>query len=206
LELFRLKLLLKFEVNNFSKKTMRLFLKYDINLLCKKIIQEQLNKLSISFTYIGYGEIEINETQSSEKLNKLYSNFNGYGIEIVETQKSILVQKIKVVISEMVYNDDKLPQSKISIYLSEKLNHSYGYISNIFSEVTYSSIEKFIILQKIERAKQMIANNELTFTEIAWKLNYSSVAHFSNQFKNTTGITPSAFQRIVNKRRQITKE
>ncbi len=185
---------------------MRLFLKYDINLLCKKIIQEQLNKLSISFTYIGYGEIEINETQSSEKLNKLYSNFNGYGIEIVETQKSILVQKIKVVISEMVYNDDKLPQSKISIYLSEKLNHSYGYISNIFSEVTYSSIEKFIILQKIERAKQMIANNELTFTEIAWKLNYSSVAHFSNQFKNTTGITPSAFQRIVNKRRQITKE
>ncbi|MNE76645.1 DNA-binding transcriptional regulator AraC [compost metagenome] len=94
---------------------------------------------------------------------------------------------------------------KSSVFLAEKLNHSYGYLSNVFSEVTYSSIENFIILQKIERAKQLIIINEMSLTEIAFLLNYSSVAHLSTQFKNTTGITPSAFQRIIKKRRENLK-
>jgi AraC-like DNA-binding protein len=102
--------------------------------------------------------------------------------------------------------EDKLPLLKVSTLLSEKVGHSYGYISSLFSEVTYTSIENYIILQKTERAKQLMSTNESTITEIAWKLNYSSVAHFCNQFKNVTGLTPSAFQRIIKKRRFTTQE
>lgn len=180
---------------------MKFYIKYDINQACKKILQEQLDKLEINYAIVGFGEVELKQTVSPEKLKQLNIDLGNYGMEIVESQKSILVQKIKDSIIEMVYIEEKLPNENISIYLAEKLQHSYGYISNLFSDVTYTSIEKFIILQKIERAKQLIISNELTFTEIAWKLNYSSVAHFSNQFKNTTGLTPSAFQRIINKRR-----
>jgi AraC-like DNA-binding protein len=97
--------------------------------------------------------------------------------------------------------DERLPTSKISDYLSEKLHYSYGHLSNVFVEVTYTSIENFIIFQKISRAKELIITNEFTVTEIAYRLNYSSIAHFCNQFKNETGITPTTFQRIINKRR-----
>ena len=124
--------------------------------------------------------------------------------EVVENQKSVLVQKIKDAIIELVFMEDS-NNYKSSVFLAEKLNHSYGYLSNVFSEVTYSSIENFIILQKIERAKQLIIINEMSLTEIAFLLNYSSVAHLSTQFKNTTGITPSAFQRIIKKRRENLK-
>ena len=180
---------------------MKLHIKYDIPTVCKKILQEQLDKLDLSYTLIGVGEVEIKQVISSEQLQELNAGLSNYGVEIVESNKSILVQKIKDAITEMVYIEEKLPTSTMSAYLAEKLNHSYGYLANLFSDVTYTSIENFIILQKIERAKQLITTNELTFTEIAWKLNYSSVAHFSTQFKNTTGLTPSAFQRIINKRR-----
>jgi len=104
----------------------------------------------------------------------------------------------------MVFNEDSAVNVKSSVYIAEKLGHSYGYLSNLFSEVTYTSIENFIIIQKIEYTKQLIVSNQLSLTEIAFKLNYSSVAHLSSQFKNTTGITPSAFQRIIKKRREIT--
>lgn len=180
---------------------MKLYLKYDINVVCKKVLQEQLEKMEVPYTIVGFGEAEIEESLSSTQTKLLKSNLKNYGIEIVETQKSILIQKIKDAIIEMVYMEEKLPVSKISAYLAKKLNHSYGYLSNVFSDVTYTSIENFIILQKIELAKHLILTNELNFTEIAWRLNYSSVAHFSTQFKNATGLTPSAFQRIMQKRR-----
>lgn len=179
---------------------MNLYLKYDTYLACRKILQEQFEKLQLSYTLKSYWEVEVKESLAHKKLNELSSSLNNYGIEIVGSHKSILVQKIKDAIIEMVYMEEKQPASKISSYLAEKLNHSYGYISNVFSEVTYTSIENFIILQKIERAKELLIANDLTITEIAWKLNYSSVAHLSNQFKNVTGLTPSMFQRIINKR------
>ena len=186
-----------------SYQIMKLFIKYDINKACRTLLQEQLDKLQLNYSILGFGEVEIKENLSSEQLKEINVNLGNYGIEILETQKNILVQKIKDAIIEMIFMEDSLPSSKISFYLSEKLGYSYGYISNLFSEYTYTSIENFIILQKIERAKQIITTNELTFTEIAWKLNYSSVAHFSTQFKNATGLTPSAFQRIINKRREV---
>ena len=103
-------------------------------------------------------------------------------------------------------DEDTIVNVKSSVYLSKQLGHSYGYLSNLFSEITYSSIENFIIIQKIEYSKHLLLNTELNLTEIAFKLNYSSVAHLSTQFKNTTGITPSAFQRIIFKRREIAQQ
>lgn len=182
---------------------MKLYIKYDINEICKKILQEQLDKLKLSYALIGYSEVEIREDISTDKLKELYVNLNNYGIEILESSKNILVQKIKDAIIEMIYLDDKLPTAKISSHLADKLSHSYGYISNVFAEVTYTSIETFIILHRIELAKKLITINELSFTEIAHKLNYSSLAHFCTQFKNTTGLTPTTFKRIIIKRREI---
>ncbi|MFA5329571.1 MAG: helix-turn-helix domain-containing protein [Prolixibacteraceae bacterium] len=180
---------------------MKLYIKFDINAACKRILMEQLEKEQLTYSSISFNEVELSETLSGDQLKHLIAKLSNYGIEIMESPKSILVQKIKDTIIEMIYMDEKLPTSKISDYLSEKLHYSYGYLSNIFVEVTYTSIENFIIFQKINRAKELIITNEFTITEIAYRLNYSSIAHFSNQFKNETGITPTTFQRIINKRR-----
>ena len=179
---------------------MKLYLKFDSNIAFKKIIQEQLDKLQMKYYYLGFAEIEIEDSVSGAEMMELDTYLSNYGIQIVENQKSVLVQKIKDTIIEMVYSEDKLPISN-SVYLSDKLKQRYAYLSSVFTEITYTSIENFILLQKTERAKQLISTNEFTFTEIAYTLNYSSVGHFSNQFKSITGITPSAFQRIIKKRR-----
>ena len=181
---------------------MKAFIKFDINVLTKKLLEYLITPFGIKFRIIGFGEIEFLEKVSYEKIDEMTLILNEYGIEIIENQKSILVQKIKDTISELVNCEEPLAV-KSSVYLAEKLDHSYGYLSNLFSEITYTSIENYIIIQKIELAKNLIINNQKTLTEIAYKLNYSSVAHLSTQFKNITGITPSAFQRIVMKRREI---
>jgi AraC-like DNA-binding protein len=160
----------------------------------------------LEYKILGFGEVELLKKLSPEESLALNVSLNDFGIEIVESQKGILVQKIKDAIINMVFNEDTDLKVKSSVYLSEKLGHSYGYLSNLFSEITYSSIENFIIIQKIEYSKQLLLNTELNLTEIAFKLNYSSVAHLSTQFKNTTGITPSAFQRIIFKRREIAQK
>ena len=183
---------------------MKLYLKFDSSIACKKIIQEQLKKLNLQYVYSGFAEIEIDDAVSGSRLNEINATLCNYGIEIVENQISILVQRIKDIIIEMVYMEDKPPTSN-SAYISEKLKQRYNYLASVFSEVTYSSIENFIILQKTERAKQLISTNQLTFTEIAYRLNYSSVAHLSSQFKAATGITPSTFQRILNRRHENSK-
>lgn len=185
---------------------MRVFIKFDFNTICKKILQEKLDECQIKYRILGFGEVDFLERVSKEKMKLFTQSLSAYGIEIVENQKTVLIQKIKDAIVDMVFNEDTSINVKSSVYLSEKLNLSYGYLSNLFSEVTYTSIENFIILQKIEYAKQLIIGDQLSLTEIAFKLNYSSVAHLSSQFKNTTGINPSAFQRIIKRRREITSK
>ena len=185
---------------------MRVFIKFDFNTICNKILEEKLNEIQIKHRILGFGEVEFLEKVPSEKMELFSQSLNDYGIEIVENQKTILIQKIKDAIVDMVFNENSEINVKSSVYLSEKLSHSYGYLSNLFSEVTYTSIENFIILQKIEYTKQLIISSELSLTEIAFKLNYSSVAHLSTQFKNTTGITPSVFQRIIKRRREISSK
>jgi AraC-like DNA-binding protein len=182
---------------------MRFYIKYDFNAACKKILEEQLDKAGVSYTLLGSREVEIKQSISGTKMTQLIAGLGNYGIEIVESQKNILVQKIKDTIVEMVNLDETQTPLRASDYLSEKLQYSYGYLSNLFSEVTFTSIENFIILQKIERAKQLITTTELSVSEIAWELNYSSVAHFCTQFKGVTGLTPTVFQRIIKKRRKL---
>jgi len=184
---------------------MKLHLKFDFNALCRKVLDDTLLKHNIKHKIIGFGEVELLEKLSAERLENFSNDLSDYSIEIVENQKSILVQKIKDAITDMVFSEETTNNLKASAYLSDTLGHSYGYLSNLFSEVTYTSIENFIIIQKIEYTKQLIINENLSLTEIAFKLNYSSVAHLSTQFKNTTGITPSAFQRIILKRRELTQ-
>ncbi|MFD2914455.1 helix-turn-helix domain-containing protein [Psychroserpens luteus] len=183
---------------------MKLFLKFDVKQLCDNILSNQFSNLNINFRILAYGEIEILDKLSKTQWIDVKNTLEDYGITVVEDQKSILIQKIKDAIIEMVNDEEETITVKSSVYLAEKLNHSYGYLSNLFSEITYTSIENYIILQKIEHAKHLITTSSMTLTEIAFKLNYSSVAHLSTQFKNTTGITPSAFQRIIVKRREIT--
>jgi AraC-like DNA-binding protein len=181
---------------------MKLYLKFDFNTIAKIVLEKQLDQFDLKYRTMGFGEIEILDKITDEKFSEFQNSLNAAGIGIVENQKSILVQKIKDTIVEMVHSPEMV-NVKSSVYLADKLNHSYGYISNLFSEVTYTSIENFIILQKIELTKQLIISSELSLTEIAYQLNYSSVAHLSTQFKNTTGITPSAFQRIITKRKDL---
>ncbi|KDN56074.1 AraC family transcriptional regulator [Flavobacterium seoulense] len=194
-----------FTKNPKKDTVLKLFLKTDTQFLIKKILEEKLDVFKVKYNLINNNEILFLETIDTETYNRITSVLNEYGFEIIENQKNIIVQKIKECIIEMIFNDEA-PAVKSSVYLADKLNHSYGYLSNIFSEVTYTSIENFIIIQKIEYVKKLIIHHDLTLTEIAFKLNYSSVAHLSSQFKNTTGITPSAFQRILKKRVQINNQ
>lgn len=185
---------------------MKLFIKFDFNTICKKVLETKLEELGIKYQILAFGEVELLEKVPSNTYNRLNSALNDFGIEIVENQKSILVQKIKDAIIELVFSEESSVNVKSSVYLSKKLEHSYGYLSNLFSEVTYTSIENFIIIHKIEYTKQLLLTTDLSLTEIAFKLNYSSVAHLSTQFKNATGITPSGFQRIILKRRNIAQQ
>jgi len=181
---------------------MKLHIKYDMNICSRIILREQMDKLQLPYTITGLGEIEIKETVSTEKYEELETNLNKYAIEIINNPKNVFTQKIKDAIVEMVYLEEPLATIKNSAYLAKKLNRSYTYISGVFSEVTFTSIQNFIILQKIERAKQEIIEGKETLTEIAWKLNFNSVAHLSNEFKKNTGLTPTAFQRIIKKRKE----
>lgn len=182
---------------------MKIFIKFDFTRFCSRIIDEKLMALDIKYKMINFGEIEFLEKVPTDKLKAFDIILNDYGIEKIENQKIILVQKIKDTIIDMVFNTDEAITVKSSVYISDKLGHSYGYLSNLFSEVTYTSVENFIILQRIEYAKSLLTSTDLSLTEIAFKLQYSSVAHLSTQFKNTTGITPTTFQRIIAKRREM---
>ena len=180
---------------------MELYIKYNIDQMCKVLLQEQLDKFDIDCTVTEPGYVKFKENIPMEKYNQLIDSLKQYGIEIVDNQKSILVQKIKNAIIEMLYSDKGMQSLKISSYLSEKLDESYRTLSQVFSEVTFISIENFIILHKIERVKQLLMTESLSLTEISFMMNYSSVAYLSQQFKNITGVTPTTFQKIMRQKR-----
>lgn len=182
---------------------MKLNFNYDGNMASKAILQEQLEKFDIKYQLLDLGQIEIGDDVSTEVLTELQAGLTKYGIQIINYPKGQLIQKIKDAIIEIVYEKDKFPNITISQYLSDKLNFRYGYITNVFSEHTFTSIENFIIIQKIERAKKLIMEEKLTLTEISHELNYSSVAYLSTQFKKVTGLTPSMFKRIIGKKREL---
>ncbi|WP_245794779.1 helix-turn-helix domain-containing protein [Flaviramulus basaltis] len=170
--------------------------------MCKTFLKEHLDALDISYTLTGVGEVYIKEKLSQEKKKKLSDSLKKYGIEILTNQKLTLVERIKNAIDEMLKDNENKPL-KLSTYLSDTLNYSYTHLSSIFSESTYTSIENYTILRKVDLVKDYLCNTNLTLTEIAFKLNYSSVAHLSGQFKKTTGLTPSSFQNIMKKKKNL---
>lgn len=179
---------------------MKLVIRNMVSLRCKMIVKAVLEKLNLHFNILELGEVEISEELSPEAHKELKSALLKYGLEVMEDKKSILIEKIKNIIIEMIHYSDEQPLTNFSTYLAEKLGYDYKYMSNLFSEVKGTTIEHYIISHKIERAKELLIYNELTLTEIAWKLHYSSVAHLSNQFKKVTGLTPSFFKKMKHKR------
>jgi AraC-like DNA-binding protein len=165
------------------------------------MVKFELEKLNLHYMSIELGMIEIKENITNELKQKLKSNLAESGLELLDDQKSILVDKIKNVIIEMIHYSDEIPKANYSDFISKKLNYDYTYLSNLFSEVKGITIQHFIINHKIEKAKELILYDELNLTEIACKLHYSSIAHLSSQFKKVTGHSPSFYKRIGDKRK-----
>jgi AraC-like DNA-binding protein len=163
-------------------------------------VKSELEKLGINNTMIDLGTVEIQDDVSKEQLKAFEECLRKGGLELLDDKKNILVEKIKGVIIEMIHYSDELPKVNDSDYISEKLGYEYTYLSNTFSEVKGITIQQYIILHKIERVKELLLYDELSLTEISYKLHYSSVAHLSNQFKKVTGLTPSYFKTVKNKK------
>ena len=181
---------------------MKLYVKYMVSLRCKLMVKHELEKLGLHYIIVELGMIEIKENISESQRQELKSNLAMSGLELLDDKKSILVDKIKNIIIEMIHYSDEMPKTNYSDYIAEKLDYDYTYLSNLFSEVKGITIQHFIIKHKIERAKELILYNELNLTEIAYKLNYSSTAHLSNQFKKVTGNTASYYKNIGKKRKR----
>ena len=181
---------------------MKLYIKYMVSLRCKILVKEELLKLGLHNVIVDLGVVEILEDISAEQRVQLKKNLIKSGLELLDDKRSILIEKIKNVIIEMIHYSDELPKVNYSDYVSEKLGHDYTYLANMFSEVKGITIQQFIIIHKIERVKEMLIYDELNLTEISYKLHYSSVAHLSNQFKKITGLTPTFYKQLKNKRKQ----
>jgi AraC-like DNA-binding protein len=170
------------------------------------VVKDELAKLGLKYTFVELGEVEIMENITLSQQKQFREGLLRSGLELMDDKKSILIQKIKNVIIELVhYSEDPLT-TKFSEFLSHKLNHDYTYLANLFSEVQGTTIEKFLIAHRIERVKELLVYDELTLTEIAYQMHYSSVAHLSNQFKKVTGLTPSHFRQLKNKRRNMLED
>lgn len=171
-----------------------------VSLRCKMMVKEELKKLGLRYVIVDLGMVEIFEDITAEQRELLKTNLLKSGLELLDDKKSILIEKIKNVITEMIHYSDELPKVNYSEYLSEKLHYDYTYLSNVFSEVKGINIQHYIIINKIERVKELLLYNELNLTEISYKMQYSSVAHLSSQFKKVTGLSPSYYRLLKQKR------
>lgn len=173
---------------------------------CKMAVKEELKKLGLHFVVVDLGEVDIMENLSAEKRERLKNGLFNAGLELMDDKRSVLIERIVNVITEMIHHSDEIPKVNYSDFISEKLNYDYTYLSNIFSEVKGITIQQFIIIHKIERAKELLLYDELNLTEISYKLHYSSVAHLSNQFKKITGLSPSHFKQLKDRKRTPIEE
>lgn len=180
---------------------MKLYVKYMVSLRCKLIVKDELKKLGINWLSVDLGVANIQGDITPEQREMLNRSLQKSGLELLDDHRSILIERIKNVIIELIHYSDELPTQNYSDYISEKLEYDYTYLSNIFSEVKGMTIQHFIILNKVERVKELLLYDELNLTEISYKLHYSSVAHLSNQFKKITGLSPSFFKKMKMARR-----
>lgn len=172
-----------------------------VSLRCKMIVKDELKKLGLHYVIVDLGMVEIMEDIAPKQFETLKANLLKSGLELLDNKKSILIEKIKNVITEMIHYSNELPKTNYSDYISQKLNYDYTYLSNIFSEVKGITIQQFIIIHKIERVKELLLYDEHNLTEISYKLHYSSVSHLSKQFKKVTGLSPSFYKQLKEKRK-----
>lgn len=180
---------------------MKLLIQNMVSLRCKLLVKAELEKLGLAYHSIELGEVFLQQPITSSQKDELAKSLHKSGLEIMDDKNTILIEKIKNIVVEMVHYMDELPKIKFSVFLSEKLHKDYHSLSELFSKTKGMTIEHFIILHKIERVKELIMYDELNLTEIAYKLHYSSVAHLSQQFKKVTGLTPSFFKSLKKKNR-----
>ncbi|MFH6987850.1 helix-turn-helix domain-containing protein [Flavobacterium collinsii] len=179
-----------------------LFVKNMVCNRCIMVVQNELEKLGLDFTNIKLGEVTLTGELNQEERNLLEGALVPLGFEVIDDKKSRIIEKIKNIIIDLVHHQDNDTKNNLSDILSEKINHDYNYLSNLFSEVEGTTIEKYFIAQKIEKIKELLVYDELSLSEIALRLNYSSVAYLSNQFKKVTGLTPSHFKQIRTEKRK----
>jgi len=180
---------------------MRIYIKYMVSLRCKMLVRDELLKIGVKYVSLELGMVEILESITTEQRKQLKENLLKSGLELLDDKKSILIEKIKTVITGMIHYSDELPKVNYSDYISEKVGNDYTYLANTFSEVKGMTIQQFIIIHKIERVKELLIYDELNLTQIAFKMHYSSVGHLSNQFKKVTGLTPSFYKQLKDKRK-----
>jgi AraC-like DNA-binding protein len=185
---------------------LKIYIKYMVSNRCKMAVKTALKNHGLHFILVDLGEVEIMETLSVDQRVQLALSLKNSGLELMDDKKAILIEKIKNAIVELVHHSGEMVKINFSDFLSAKLNHDYTYLANLFSEVQGTTIEKFIISHKVERIKELIIYDELNISEIAWLMNYSSVAHLSNQFKKITGLSPSHFKQLKVKRRSPIEE
>lgn len=171
-----------------------------VSLRCKMVVRQELEKLGLNYVNVDLGSIEILENITDRQREQLGINLKASGLILLDDKRKIIIEKIKSVIIEMIHYSDELPKVNYSDYISEKLRYDYTYLANTFSEVKGITIQQYIIINKIERVKELMLYDELNLTEIAYKLHYSSTAHLSNQFKKVTGLTPSFYKKLKSKR------
>lgn len=186
--------------------SVKLQIKYMVSICCKKIVKTELDKLGLHHSIVDLGEVELKEQLTAEQRTQLKIVLLKAGFELMDDQKAILIEKIKSVIIDMVHYAKEQPKINASDYLVQKLGYDYTYLANLFSEITGITIENYIIAHKIERVKELLLYNELTLTQIAEQLNYSSVAYLSAQFKKVTGLTPTYFKGLKQHKRRISLE
>ncbi|WP_201785790.1 helix-turn-helix domain-containing protein [Elizabethkingia ursingii] len=175
---------------------MKLYIKYMVSLRCKMVVHQELENLGIKNAVVDLGTIELWDDISLLQRTMLKENLLKTGLELLDDKKSILIEKIKNVVTQMIHYTDEFPKENFSDYISEKLGYDYTYLANTFSEVKGITLQHFIIINKVEKIKELLLYDELNLTEISYKLNYSSVAHLSNQFKKITGLSPSFYKKL----------
>ncbi|MCL1638458.1 AraC family transcriptional regulator [Elizabethkingia sp. HX WHF] len=175
---------------------MKLYIKYMVSLRCKMVVHQELENLGIKNAVVDLGTVELWDDISLSQRTMLKENLLKTGLELLDDKKSILIEKIKNVVTQMIHYTDEFPKENFSDYISEKLGYDYTYLANTFSEVKGITLQHFIIINKVEKVKELLLYNELNLTEISYKLNYSSVAHLSNQFKKITGLSPSFYKKL----------
>lgn len=180
---------------------MKLYIRNMVCRRCKIAVENELEKVGLIPQQAELGEVTLKADPSSKQLEQLRDGLNAIGFELIDDQKSKLIEKIKTLIIELVHHNADPQPLKLSVIIADKLQHDYTYLSNLFSSIEGQTIEKYHIAQKIERVKELLVYNECTLSEIAYQTGYSSAAHLSAQFKQVTGLTPSAFKALKGAKR-----